>query len=110
MYQSAKFFAGGFSRIGGTVLAYAAAHWQALLFAQAGHRVTLHERSDASMLQSTSHWAGGMLAPYCEAEVSEPLIVRLGLRSLDLCARAIFRKPRFPRLAGRGASTRPRRL
>src|SRR6201992_1247426 len=58
--------------------------WQALLFAQAGHRVTLHERSDAAMLQSTSHWAGGMLAPYCEAEVSEPVIVRLGLRSLDL--------------------------
>jgi len=25
-----------------------------------------------------------MLAPYCEAEVSEPVIVRLGLRSLDL--------------------------
>jgi glycine oxidase len=58
--------------------------WQALLFAQAGRKVTLHERSDALMLQSTSHWAGGMLAPYCEAEVSEPLIIRLGLRSLDL--------------------------
>src|ERR1700761_3156972 len=58
--------------------------WQALLFAQAGHQVTLHERSDEAMLQSTSHWAGGMLAPYCEAEMSEPTIVRLGLRSLDL--------------------------
>jgi glycine oxidase len=58
--------------------------WQALLFAQAGRKVTLHERSDSAMLQSTSHWAGGMLAPYCEAEVSEPVIVRLGLRSLDL--------------------------
>src|SRR6202012_5317438 len=58
--------------------------WQALLFAQAGHAVTLHERSDATMTESTSHWAGGMLAPYCEAEVSEPVIVRLGLRSLDL--------------------------
>jgi glycine oxidase len=55
-----------------------------LLFAQAGHAVTLHERSDATMTESTSHWAGGMLAPYCEAEVSEPVIVRLGLRSLDL--------------------------
>jgi glycine oxidase len=55
-----------------------------LLFAQAGRRVTLHERGDAAMLQSTSHWAGGMLAPYCEAEASEPVIVRLGLRSLDL--------------------------
>jgi glycine oxidase len=58
--------------------------WQALLFAQAGHDVTLHERSDATMTQSTSHWAGGMLAPWCEAETSEPVIVRLGIRSLDL--------------------------
>jgi len=58
--------------------------WQALLFANAGRSVTLHERSDAAMTQSTSHWAGGMLAPYCEAEATEPAIVRLGLRSLKL--------------------------
>jgi glycine oxidase len=58
--------------------------WQALLFAQAGRAVTLHERSNTAMTQSTSYWAGGMLAPYCEAEVSEPLIVRLGIRSLHL--------------------------
>jgi glycine oxidase len=42
--------------------------WHALLLAQAGRAVTVHERSDASMTQSTSHWAGGMLAPWCEAE------------------------------------------
>jgi glycine oxidase len=36
------------------------------------------------MRQATSHWAGGMLAPYCEREASEPLITRLGIRSLDL--------------------------
>ena len=58
--------------------------WQALLFAQAGHAVILHERGDADMTLSTSHWAGGMLAPWCEAETSEPLISRLGIRSLDL--------------------------
>jgi glycine oxidase len=58
--------------------------WQALLFALAGHEVTLHERSDAAMTQSTSTWAGGMLAPWCEAETSEPVISRLGIRSLDL--------------------------
>src|SRR5258706_518234 len=58
--------------------------WQALLFAQAGHAVTLHERSDGAMTQSTSYWAGGMLAPWCEAETSEPLISRLGIRSLKL--------------------------
>jgi glycine oxidase len=58
--------------------------WQALLFAQAGHAVTLFERDTLQMTQGTSHWAGGMLAPYCEREASEPLITRLGVRSLDL--------------------------
>ena len=58
--------------------------WQALLFAKAGCEVALYERSDASMAQSTGHWAGGMLAPYCEGETAEYLITRLGLRSLDL--------------------------
>jgi glycine oxidase len=63
--------------------------WQALLFAQAGHDVTLHERGDAAMTLSTSHWAGGMLAPWCESEVAEPIISRLGLRSLDLWRREL---------------------
>src|ERR1700693_325648 len=63
--------------------------WQALLFAQAGHAVTRHERSDADMMLSTSHWAGGMLAPWCESEVSEPVISRLGLRALDLWRREL---------------------
>src|ERR1700733_10940469 len=58
--------------------------WQALLFAQAGHAVTLYERSDAEMTLATTPGAGGMLAPWCEAEPSEPVIGRLGLRSLDL--------------------------
>src|SRR6266568_5138452 len=58
--------------------------WQALLFAKAGREVTLYERGDAAMTQSTSYWAGGMLAPWCEAEASEPVISRLGIRSLDL--------------------------
>jgi glycine oxidase len=58
--------------------------WHALLFARAKHSVTLYERGDAGMTEATSHWAGGMLAPYCEGEVSEPVITRLGLRSLEL--------------------------
>jgi glycine oxidase len=58
--------------------------WHALLFAQAGHAVTVHERTDAAMTDSTSYWAGGMLAPWCEAEASEPVISRLGIRSLAL--------------------------
>ncbi len=61
-----------------------AGSWQALLFARAGYDVTLHERGDAAMMQATSHWAGGMLAPWCEREASEPVITRLGIRSLDL--------------------------
>jgi glycine oxidase len=67
--------------------------WQALLFAQAGHAVTLHERSSAAMTQSTSYWAGGMLAPWCEAEASEPLISRLGVRSLDLWRKHVPQTP-----------------
>ena len=63
--------------------------WQALLFAKAGCDVALYERSDASMTQSTGHWAGGMLAPYCEGETAEYLITRLGLRSLDLWREAM---------------------
>jgi glycine oxidase len=58
--------------------------WQALAFARAGHDVTLYERDAHEMTQATSHWAGGMLAPWCEAEVAEPVVTRLGLRSLDL--------------------------
>src|SRR5690348_10665574 len=61
--------------------------WHALLLAEAGHAVTVHERSDAAMTGSTSHWAGGMLAPWCEAESAEPVISRLGIRSLDLWRR-----------------------
>src|SRR5271154_3597604 len=81
MYQTKS--AGGDSAIS-IIGAGIAGAWHALLFAQAGHAVTVHERSDASMTQSTSHWAGGMLAPWCEAEASEPVISRLGIRSLDL--------------------------
>src|SRR3954464_356909 len=85
--------------------------WQALLFAQAGHAVILHERGDADMTDATSHWAGGMLAPYCEAEVSEPIISRLGLRSLDIWRRELpdtpFNgSPVVPRPRGRSARER----
>jgi glycine oxidase len=36
------------------------------------------------MMLSTSHWAGGMLAPYCDGESAEPLISRLGVESVAL--------------------------
>jgi glycine oxidase len=87
MYQSIKKPRGesSVSIIGAGI----AGAWQALLFAQAGHDVTLHERSDASLMLSTSHWAGGMLAPYCESEITEPIISRLGQQSLDLWRREL---------------------
>jgi glycine oxidase len=81
MYQSSNPPGGESVAIIGAGIAGA---WQALLFAQAGHDVTLFERGDQGMTQATSHWAGGMLAPYCEREASEPVITRLGIRALDL--------------------------
>ena len=58
--------------------------WQALALAKAGCEVTVYERDNETMTASASHVAGGMLAPWCEAEAAEPVITRLGLRSLDL--------------------------
>src|SRR5258705_6656691 len=95
MYQS-KISSQGDSPVS-VIGAGIAGAWQALLFAQAGRAVTLHERSDGAMTQSTSYWAGGMLAPWCEAETSEPLISRLGIRSLEL-----WREP-FPQTPFNGS-------
>jgi glycine oxidase len=64
-----------------------------LLFARAGYDVTLLDRDDAEMTQATSHYAGGMLAPWWEGEASEPLITRLGVRSLDLWREHLPGKP-----------------
>ena len=59
--------------------------WTALLLAEAGCRVTVYERGEEAQLSGgTSWWAGGMLAPDCESEGSEPVVVRLGRRSVDL--------------------------
>jgi glycine oxidase len=65
------------SVVGGSV----AGTWQALLFAEAGWNVALYEQD---LHAAASYWAGGMLAPDCEAESAEPVISRLGARSLDL--------------------------
>jgi glycine oxidase len=93
MYQKAFHGESPVSIIGAGI----AGAWHALLFAEAGHAVTVHERSDAAMTDSTSHWAGGMLAPWCEAETSEPVISRLGIRSLGLW------RQHFPQTPFRGS-------
>jgi glycine oxidase len=67
-----------------------AGSWTALLLADAGCRVTVYERGgEHANNAATSWWAGGMLAPDCEADGAEPIVVRLGRRSLDLWARHI---------------------
>jgi glycine oxidase len=58
--------------------------WAALLLAEAGHPVTIHEAGTPEMTGAASHWAGGMLAPDCESDGAEPVVVRLGHRSIDL--------------------------
>jgi len=68
--------------------------WQALLLSRAGFDVTLLERDDASLKTSTGYFAGGMLAPWCEAEATEPVVTRLGLRSLDLWDEELAAGPR----------------
>jgi glycine oxidase len=63
--------------------------WQALLLAQTGCSVTLYARAEACLSDAASHWAAGMLAPFCESENTEPVIARLGVRSLALWREAL---------------------
>lgn len=56
----------------------------ALALAGDGHYVRLLERDAEGMARPTAWFSGGMLAPGCEMEVAEALVVRLGYRSLDL--------------------------
>ena len=59
--------------------------WQALMLANAGRSVTLYDgRARTPHAHDAGHWAGGMLAPHCEGETAEPVVVRLGVRSLAL--------------------------
>lgn len=53
----------------------------AFAFAHAGCAVELIETREAPGL-GCSHYAGGMLAPWCEAESAEALITELGVESL----------------------------
>lgn len=51
-------------------------------FVTAGCHVTVFERQ-SQVGQGCSYYAGGMIAPWCEAEASDPLIVALGREGLD---------------------------
>ena len=58
--------------------------WQTLTLARRGHRVRLLEASEAPFTSAASRYAGAMLAPYCEEEGAEPIVVELGLAALEL--------------------------
>ncbi|WP_428030889.1 glycine oxidase ThiO [Ancylobacter sp.] len=57
-------------------------------FARRGAKVTIVERKAGSG-QGCSWYAGGMLAPWCERESAEPIIVDLGLESLQYWREAV---------------------
>jgi glycine oxidase len=47
-----------------------------------GLKVTILDKADNPGPQSCSWWAGGMLAPWCEGESTEKIIVKLGEESI----------------------------
>jgi glycine oxidase len=50
---------------------------------QRGARVILYERGTAPGACSVARYAGGMLAPWCEGESAEAVVVSLGARAAD---------------------------
>lgn len=58
--------------------------WQAYELARRGHAVVLREAMEATATGASSRFAGAMLAPYCEAELAEPIVQQLGIRSVAL--------------------------
>jgi glycine oxidase len=71
--------------------------WQGYELARQGHAVTLYETRDETATGASSRLAGAMLAPYCESEAAEPIIVELGLRGLALWRSA------YPGVVARGS-------
>ncbi len=55
----------------------------ALALAERGARVRVIERSATLGQSACSRYAGGMLAPWCEGENTEPVVVELGQESLS---------------------------
>lgn len=61
----------------------------AVTLAERGHPVTVYEQATTLGAETCSWLAGGMLAPYCEAESAEPLVCERGLRALRWWAERI---------------------
>jgi glycine oxidase len=58
--------------------------WQALTLARAGCAVQLFDAAADPFADAASRWAGAMLAPDCEAEISEPVVRELGHTGLKI--------------------------
>ena len=69
----------------------------ALALSERGADVTVIERSAVLGADACSRYAGGMLAPWCEAESAEPLVTQLGQEALDYWPR------RYPGTVQRGS-------
>lgn len=69
----------------------------ALALSEGGAEVTVVERSATLGADACSRFAGGMLAPWCEAESAEPLVTRLGQEALAYWPRV------FPETVQRGS-------
>ncbi len=55
----------------------------ALELARQGHGVTVFEKADGLNQNGCSHYAGGMLAPWCERESAEEPVLTLGRQAID---------------------------
>ncbi|MGQ0456007.1 MAG: FAD-dependent oxidoreductase [Hyphomicrobium sp.] len=58
--------------------------WQALSLARTGRRVRLIEASATPFAESSSKWAGVMIAPDCEAELAPRIVRDEGRLALDI--------------------------
>ncbi|MBE9607168.1 FAD-dependent oxidoreductase [Acetobacteraceae bacterium H6797] len=61
----------------------------ALALRERGAAVEILERSESLGTAACSRHAGGMLAPWCEAETAEPLVTRLGQEALSFWPRHV---------------------
>lgn len=60
--------------------------WASLELARRGIEVRLFDRAGPPGPHGCSWWAGGMLAPYCEGETADEVVVRHGLQAADAWA------------------------
>jgi glycine oxidase len=58
--------------------------WQAFEFARRGHQVTVREAMPEAESGGSSRFAGAMLAPFCEGEAAEPVVIQLGIEGQRL--------------------------